>query len=332
MRNASDWTAKRRPELLRLFEEHVYGRSPGRPSAPRALVVETDARALGGLATRRQVRVLLDGTDERRRLSRSFSTCRTRRPDRCRSSSASTSAATTRSIATRPSGSPPPGSPTAPASRLTARPRPRAARTPPPGRWNGSSTAATRWPPSTMATSSPTAPTVGRKGVRARIGPGTNGVFRSRTTGGPSGPGPGASAAPSTTCRPTSTWTHAGSRSSVTRASERRRSGRARRTSASRWSCPTSRGKAGRPWRGASSASERRTSRASFPTGSAAATARTPDARKRSPWTSTSFWPSSHRAPSTSRARPRTSGPTREASSWPQRRPSPSSGSWEPVG
>ena len=63
VRNASDWTAKRRPELLRLFEEHVYGRSPGRSSAPRALVVETDARALGGLATRRQVRVLLEGTD-----------------------------------------------------------------------------------------------------------------------------------------------------------------------------------------------------------------------------------------------------------------------------
>ena len=53
----------RRAEILRLFEEHVYGRSPGAPKAMRFEVVETDSKALGGLATRRQVRVLLDGTD-----------------------------------------------------------------------------------------------------------------------------------------------------------------------------------------------------------------------------------------------------------------------------
>ena len=63
VRDASGWTAKRRPELLRLFEEHVYGRSPGKPPAARVVVVESDPRALGGLATRRQVRVLLDGTE-----------------------------------------------------------------------------------------------------------------------------------------------------------------------------------------------------------------------------------------------------------------------------
>lgn len=62
VRNASDWTSRRRPELLRLFEEHVYGRSPGKPSLPSVTVMETDPRAMGGLATRRQVRVLLDGT------------------------------------------------------------------------------------------------------------------------------------------------------------------------------------------------------------------------------------------------------------------------------
>ena len=63
VRDASDWTAKRRPELLRLFEDHVYGLGPGRPPDVRVVVVESDPRALGGLATRRQVRVLLDGTE-----------------------------------------------------------------------------------------------------------------------------------------------------------------------------------------------------------------------------------------------------------------------------
>ena len=57
------WTSRRRAEILRLFEEHVYGRSPGPPTGMRFAVVETDPRALGGLATRRQVRVLLDGTE-----------------------------------------------------------------------------------------------------------------------------------------------------------------------------------------------------------------------------------------------------------------------------
>lgn len=63
VRTPADWTGRRRAELLRLFEGHVYGRSPAAPTGLRAVVVETDPRALGGLATRRQVRVLLDGTE-----------------------------------------------------------------------------------------------------------------------------------------------------------------------------------------------------------------------------------------------------------------------------
>jgi hypothetical protein len=63
VRDGRDWSGKRRAEVLRLFEEHVYGRSPGAPPAVRSVVVESDPRALGGLATRRQVRVLLDGTE-----------------------------------------------------------------------------------------------------------------------------------------------------------------------------------------------------------------------------------------------------------------------------
>jgi hypothetical protein len=61
--DAVAWRERRRPELLRLFEEHVYGRSPGAPAKVRFVVVESSPQALGGLATRRQVRVLLDGTE-----------------------------------------------------------------------------------------------------------------------------------------------------------------------------------------------------------------------------------------------------------------------------
>src|SRR3954451_6081470 len=32
VRDARTWTEKRRPEVMRLFEENEYGRAPGRPS------------------------------------------------------------------------------------------------------------------------------------------------------------------------------------------------------------------------------------------------------------------------------------------------------------
>ena len=32
VRDAKTWTQKRRPELVRLFEENQFGRSPGRPA------------------------------------------------------------------------------------------------------------------------------------------------------------------------------------------------------------------------------------------------------------------------------------------------------------
>jgi len=58
--SAEAWRS-RRAEIVRLFETHVYGRSPTAPSAMRFVVVEQTPGALAGLATRRQVRVLLDG-------------------------------------------------------------------------------------------------------------------------------------------------------------------------------------------------------------------------------------------------------------------------------
>jgi dipeptidyl aminopeptidase/acylaminoacyl peptidase len=52
------WREKRRPELVRLFEDHVYGAVP--PNAPSNLtaeLLEASTPALGGKAVRKQVRV-----------------------------------------------------------------------------------------------------------------------------------------------------------------------------------------------------------------------------------------------------------------------------------
>ncbi|HNR98181.1 MAG TPA: acetylxylan esterase [Planctomycetota bacterium] len=56
--SAEEWRAVRRPEILRLFETHVYGKTPaGGPAAVTFERFDTEARALGGAATRKQVRV-----------------------------------------------------------------------------------------------------------------------------------------------------------------------------------------------------------------------------------------------------------------------------------
>ena len=62
------WTERRRPELLHLFETQVYGR-PAHASRPRFLRTSIARDALGGLATRKEVTVFLDGTDSGPRMS-----------------------------------------------------------------------------------------------------------------------------------------------------------------------------------------------------------------------------------------------------------------------
>lgn len=57
VRDAEIWYQKRRPELLRLFEEHQFGRCPGRPEDLRFNVFEEGTLTLGGLARRKQVTV-----------------------------------------------------------------------------------------------------------------------------------------------------------------------------------------------------------------------------------------------------------------------------------
>jgi hypothetical protein len=62
VKDADTWLKKRRPEVLELFRKHMYGRAPlGRPEAMTFEVLEEDAKALGGQATRRQVAIRLTG-------------------------------------------------------------------------------------------------------------------------------------------------------------------------------------------------------------------------------------------------------------------------------
>ncbi len=61
VKDAATWSGRRRPELLRLFEENVYGKGVARPGGMRFEPVEVDPKALGGTATRKQVRILLTG-------------------------------------------------------------------------------------------------------------------------------------------------------------------------------------------------------------------------------------------------------------------------------
>lgn len=57
VRDAKTWRERRRPEIVRLFEEHVYGRSPPRPSPVVFEVTSRDDRALQGRAIRKEVDV-----------------------------------------------------------------------------------------------------------------------------------------------------------------------------------------------------------------------------------------------------------------------------------
>jgi hypothetical protein len=57
--SASDWIEKRRPEILRLFEEHVYGRPPERWGRVEFSLENTRIDALDGTAVRKLIRVTL---------------------------------------------------------------------------------------------------------------------------------------------------------------------------------------------------------------------------------------------------------------------------------
>ena len=57
VRDANTWYKKRRPEIVRLFEDNQFGRSPGRPADLTIEVFDMGTSALDGKATRRQVTI-----------------------------------------------------------------------------------------------------------------------------------------------------------------------------------------------------------------------------------------------------------------------------------
>ena len=54
--SATRWNETRRPEILELFQKHVYGRAP-EPCPIRYKVISSNADAIGGKALRREVDV-----------------------------------------------------------------------------------------------------------------------------------------------------------------------------------------------------------------------------------------------------------------------------------
>jgi hypothetical protein len=64
VKDAKTWTQKRRPEIVRLFEENQYGRTPGRPPKMSFDVFDKGTPALDGKAIRRQVTVYFSGDKE----------------------------------------------------------------------------------------------------------------------------------------------------------------------------------------------------------------------------------------------------------------------------
>lgn len=67
--DAATWRSRRRPEILALFEEHVYGRAPSRPITPRYVVTSSDENAFQGRATRREVTVFFTERDDGPRMN-----------------------------------------------------------------------------------------------------------------------------------------------------------------------------------------------------------------------------------------------------------------------
>ena len=63
VRDAETWRVKRRPEILRLFQEQVYGKAPGRPADMRFKVRSVKKDARGGKATRKEITIYFTGSN-----------------------------------------------------------------------------------------------------------------------------------------------------------------------------------------------------------------------------------------------------------------------------
>jgi len=58
------WRTRRRPEILAMFEEHVYGRAPGKPESLTFEERSIARDALGGKAVRKEVRIMVGQGDK----------------------------------------------------------------------------------------------------------------------------------------------------------------------------------------------------------------------------------------------------------------------------
>lgn len=63
VRDAATWNLRRRPEILDLFSTYVYGRTPRWSRSPESELLSHEAKALGGKAIRREVRIYPAGRD-----------------------------------------------------------------------------------------------------------------------------------------------------------------------------------------------------------------------------------------------------------------------------
>lgn len=64
VKNKKTWIKKRRPEILQLFEQHVYGKAPAMLDKIRFSIKSVDEQALGGKATRKEIVVYFSEDDE----------------------------------------------------------------------------------------------------------------------------------------------------------------------------------------------------------------------------------------------------------------------------
>ncbi len=62
--DAKTWVEKRRPELLDLFRANMHGHSPAKPAVMKFEVESTDAKALNGLATRKEIAIYPTGSKD----------------------------------------------------------------------------------------------------------------------------------------------------------------------------------------------------------------------------------------------------------------------------
>lgn len=64
VRNARQWTKKRRQEVLEVFADQMYGHVPAKPEGLHFKTISEDATVYGGIGTRKIVRAFLDASEQ----------------------------------------------------------------------------------------------------------------------------------------------------------------------------------------------------------------------------------------------------------------------------